>query len=195
MFKNLLLIFLTLSFLITIYADNLREIKIDNNHSTIGFWVPIMGGLSKVSGKFTDFSIVLNDDSRDITKCSVKVVIKTSSIDTGIPARDAHLKTADFFDTEKFPEITFESTRIRKQGKSFVATGNLTMRGVTKEIELPFDITGKVATKNLTNIGYAAKLKLNRRDYSVNWEHPTSPNFVGDEVEVDIRLISKAIKD
>ena len=188
-------LFLLLGFLITVYARDLREYKIDNNHSTVGFSVPILGGLSHVLGKFTDFNIAVQADEQDITKSSVKVVIKTESIDTGIDARDKHLRTADFFDAEKFPEITFESTQIKKRGKDFVAVGNLTMRGVTKQIELLFSITGVNKRDGLTNIGYAAKLVLNRRDYGVNWEHPTAPGFVGDNIEVEINLITKGIKD
>ena len=109
---------------------------IDNAHSTVGFSVPILGGLSQVKGKFTDFNITLNHDEKDITKSSVNVVIKATSVDTGIERRDNHLRTADFFDVEKFPEITFKSERVEKKGKQFIAYGPLTMHGVTKEIAL-----------------------------------------------------------
>lgn len=195
MLKRSLAIFVVLGALMTVYAAGVREYKIDTNHSTVGFSVPIMGGLSKVRGKFSDFDIVLQNDEKDITKSSVKVVIKVASIDTGIGARDTHLKTADFFDAAKFPEITFESTMIKKAGKGFVAIGNLTMRGVTKQIALPFSVTGVIKNKDLTNVGYAATMTLNRRDYGINWEHPTAPNFVGDNIDVEINLITKAIKD
>ena len=102
---------------------------IDNAHSTVGFSVPILGGLSQVNGKFTDFAITLNHDAKDITKSSVNVVIKATSVDTGIERRDAHLRNADFFDVEKFPEITFKSERVEKKGKQFIAHGPLTMHG------------------------------------------------------------------
>ena len=95
-----------------------RPYPIDNNHSTVGFSVPILGGLSQVKGKFTDFAITINNDEKDITKSSVSVVIKATSVDTGIEGRDRHLRTADFFDVEKFPEITFKSERIEKKGKA-----------------------------------------------------------------------------
>jgi polyisoprenoid-binding protein YceI len=180
---------------ISVYAGSLREYKIDTNHSTVGFSVPILGGLSKVTGKFSDFNIVLMNDEQDITKSTVKAVIKTVSIDTGIQARDEHLRTPDFFDAVKFPEITFESTQIKKKGKNFVAVGNLTIHGITKQIELPFNITGTFKKDNLTNVGYAAKIVINRRDFGVNWTHPTAPEFVGDNVEIDINLITKAIKN
>src|SRR6185436_19285253 len=131
-----------------------RPYPIDNNHSTVGFSVPILGGLSQVKGKFTDFAITINNDEKDITKASVSVVIKATSVNTGIEGRDRHLRTADFFDVEKFPEITFKSERIEKKGKQFIAHGPLTMHGVTKEIALPFTITGTL--KNPLTVGYSA---------------------------------------
>jgi polyisoprenoid-binding protein YceI len=197
MFKNYPKAFILLVFLTSIYAGTLREYKIDTNHSTLGFSVPILGGLSKVRGKFADFSIVIMNDEDDITHSSVKAVIKTTSIDTGIADRDAHLRTADFFDAEKYPEIVFESTKIKKNGKNFTAAGNLTMHGVTKQIDLPFTVTGvnRSEEKKLKNVGYSAKIVINRRDYGINWKHSSSPDFVGDQIEIEINLITKAIKD
>jgi polyisoprenoid-binding protein YceI len=176
-------------------VDTSKQYRIDNNHSTVGFSVPIMGGLSKVSGKFTDFTVTLTHDEKDITKSSVSVVIKAASISTGITARDNHLRTADFFEVEKYPEITFESKRIEKKGKQLIAVGTFTMHGVSKEIALLFTITGtsKDPVAKKMNIGYAAHLTLNRRDFGINWQHQTVPNFVGDNVEIEINLITKAI--
>lgn len=172
-----------------------RQYRIDNNHSTVGFSVPIMDGLSKVSGKFTDFTVTLTNDEKEITKSSVSVVIKAASISTGIEARDKHLRTADFFDVEKYPEITFQSTRIEKKGKQLTAIGKFTMHGVSKEIALPFTITGTnrdpVAKK--MNVGYAAHITLNRRDFGINWRHQSVANFVGDNVDIEINLITRAI--
>lgn len=176
-------------------ADTARQYRIDNNHSTIGFSISIMGGLSKVNGKFTDFAITLTNDEKDITKSAVSVVIKATSVNTGITARDNHLKTADFFDVEKYPEITFQSKRIEKKGKQLVAVGTFTMHGVSKEIALPFAITGTNSdpVAKTMNIGYSARLTLNRRDFGINWQHQSVPNFVGDNVEIEIDLITRAI--
>src|ERR1700674_2084228 len=176
-------------------GDSARQYRIDTNHSTAGFSVSIMGGLSKVTGKFTDFTVTLMNDEKDITKSSVNVVIKTASIDTGIKDRDNDLKTANFFDVEKYPEITFQSTRIEKKGKELIAVGTFTMHGVSKEIALPFTITGpdKNPTTKKMNIGYTARITLNRRDFGINWRHPAVSNFVSDDVEVEINLITRAI--
>jgi polyisoprenoid-binding protein YceI len=180
---------------LTSFAAAPREYKIDNNHSTVGFSVPILGGLSQVTGKFSNFDINLQADEKDITRSTVRAVIKTASIDTGIDARDNHLRTGDFFDAEKFPEIIFQSTSVKKRGKGFVAIGDLTMHGVTKPVELPFTITGTVKKDGMTTVGYRAHLTLNRRDYGINYTNKTTPNFIGDMIDVDIELITKAIKD
>ena len=117
MLKRIILPVLLFATLVMAQNGNSRPYPIDNNHSTVGFSVPILGGLSQVKGKFTDFTITLNNDEKDITKSSVTVVIKATSVDTGIEGRDRHLRNADFFDVEKFPEITFKSERIEKKGK------------------------------------------------------------------------------
>lgn len=176
-------------------VDNVRQYPVDANHSTIGFSVSIMDGLSRVNGKFTDFTITLTNDEKDVTKSSVSVVIKAASINTGITARDNHLRSADFFEVEKYPEITFQSQRVEKKGKQFFAVGTFTMHGVSKEIVLPFQITGvnKDPASKKMNLGYSARTVLNRRDFGISWHHPKVPNFVGDNVEVEINLITKAI--
>jgi polyisoprenoid-binding protein YceI/predicted enzyme related to lactoylglutathione lyase len=195
MLRKSILTILLASVSIAAQVSTARQYPIDMNHSTVGFSVPIMGGLSKVKGKFTDFNINLTNDERDITKSSVNVVIKATSVDTGIEGRDKHLRTADFFDVEKFPEITFQSSRIEKRGKQLIAHGMLTMHGVSKEIALPFAITGvdENADKTKKNVGYSASLVLNRRDYGINYTHKTVPNFIGDNITVEIDLITRAI--
>src|SRR5918998_1761997 len=141
----------------------------DTAHSNVGFSIPILGGLSHVRGKFTDFTVTIVHDDADVTKSSVNAVIKTTSIDTGIERRDAHLRNADFFDVEKFPEITFQSSRIEKRGKNFIAHGTFTMHGVSKEIALPFTINGmrKDEKTGKTTLGVTARATLNRRDYGI----------------------------
>lgn len=195
MLDRLVPIAVVFALFLTAYAAGPREFKIDNNHSTVGFSVPILGGLSQVKGKFMSFDIDLRFDEKDVTKSSVKAVIKASSVDTGIEGRDKHLRTADFFDVEKYPEITFQSSRVRKSGKGFVATGDLTMHGVTKQIDLPFTITGKVKKDGATTAGFRAHTTLNRRDYGVNYTNKNTPNFVGDTIDIDIDIITRPTQD
>ena len=169
---------------------------VDAAHSNIGFDVSIMGGLSNVSGKFTDFTVDFNVDEKDITKSTVNVVIKAASIDTGIERRDAHLRNPDFFDVEKFPEIMFKSKSVTKKGKKVTLIGDFTMHGVTKEISFPFTVAGRIVnTKDQTiKYGFNGNLSLNRRDYGINYANPADPTFIGDMVKVDLNLLTRGTK-
>ena len=195
MLKRIVLPVLVFAITVVGQVSTSRPYPIDNNHSTVGFSVPILGGLSQVKGKFTDFAITLNNDDKDIMKSSVSVVIKATSVDTGIEGRDRHLRNADFFDVEKYPEITFKSERIEKKGKQFIAHGPLTMHGVTKEIALPFTVTGtfKNPSTNKMSVGYSARTVLNRRDFGINYSRQDIPTFVGDNITVEIELVTRAL--
>jgi polyisoprenoid-binding protein YceI len=166
----------------------------DTAHSNVGFSIPILGGLSHVGGKFTDFTAAIVYDDADVTKSSVNVVIKTASIDTGIERRDAHLRNPDFFDAEKFPEITFQSKHIMKQGSQFVAHGTFTMHGVSKEIALPFKINGvkKDEKSGKTTLGVSARTIIKKSDYGMTWSRPDNPNFLGDDVEINLDIVTRA---
>jgi polyisoprenoid-binding protein YceI len=166
----------------------------DAAHSNVGFSIPILGGLSSVSGKFTDFTVEIVYDDRDVTKSTVNAVIKATSIDTGIERRDAHLRNADFFDVEKFPEITFRSSRVEKKGKDFIAHGTFTMHGVAKEIALPFTINGvrKDEKTGKTTLGATARTTVNRKDYGVSFSRPDNPTFLADMVEIELNVITRA---
>jgi polyisoprenoid-binding protein YceI len=181
--------------LVASYANGaVTKYDTDAAHSNIGFSMPILSGLSNVRGKFTDFTVAIVYDDADVTKSSVNATIKAASIDTGIERRDAHLRTADFFDAEKFPEITFASNRIEKKGKQLIAHGTFTMRGVTKEIALPFTINGVVKDPKTgkSTLGLTARTTVNRRDYGINFSRPDNPNFLGDQVEIELNIVTRA---
>ncbi len=129
-----------------------------------------------------------------MTKSTVNAVIKAASIDTGIERRDEHLRKADFFDVEKFPEITFKSSRIEKKGKDFIAHGTFMMHGVAKEIMLPFTINGvrKDEKSGKTTLGATARTTVNRKDFGVSFSRPDNPNFLGDTVEIELNVITRA---
>lgn len=165
----------------------------DVAHSNVGFSIPILGGLSHVRGKFNEFTVSITYDEADVTKSAVSAVIKAASIDTGIERRDTHLRNPDFFDVEKFPEITFQSKRVEKKGKDFVAHGTFTMHGVSKEIALPFTINGvKKGADGKTTLGATARTTVNRRDYGINFARPDSPDFLGDVVEIELNVVTRA---
>jgi len=167
--------------------------RFDTNHSTIGFRVPILGGMSEVQGKFTDYALEAVFDEEHLENSSVKAVIHAASIDTGIKARDDDLRSPNFFDVVKYPDITFQSSRVEKTANGYLARGEFTMHGVTKQIALPFTVTGvrRDPVKKTIVVGFAADIHLNRQDYGISWKHQIDPAFVGDDVLVQIRLITK----
>ncbi len=166
--------------------------KFDKNHSTIGFRVPILGGLSSVEGKFTAFDVQLRYDSVDASKCFVGATIETASIHTGIEERDEHLRSADFLDAATHSKIMFVSKKVERSPEGFLVHGTLSMRGTSLPVELLCRVTGltRDSASGDALIGLHATTTLNRQDYGVSWKHP-DPLFVGDSVEVEISLISK----
>ena len=170
----------------------------DKNHSFIGFKVRHMG-LIEVPGFFRDFTGEVNFNADDITKSSVTFKAMTTSVDTGVPNRDKHLRTADFFDVEKFPEMTFKSTKVEKKEKTWLVTGDLTMRGVTKSVSVPFDISGWLPASERAGMkmGIAGETTINRRDFGVNWGNnlPSGIPAVSDEVKVVLQIEAGKPKD
>lgn len=167
--------------------------KLEPNHSTVSFSVPIVGGLTTVRGTFKEFDAEIAYDEEHLEKSSVAATIKAYSVDTDIDMRDRDLRGPLFFDVSHHPEITFRSKQIEKRGEnSYVAIGALSIRGITREIELPFQITGVQWDEEHTKpvLGVAAKTILNRKDFGVgtDWRHSAIPNFLGDEVTVEIFL-------
>ncbi len=189
MLKRLLLAkWIVLFMVMTGFAGD--RYQIDPVHSSIGFTVRHMV-IANVKGYFKEFSGTIIYDENDITRSSVSVTIKTASINTENPKRDAHLRSPDFFDAEKYREITFKSKRILKEKDGYVAVGDLTMRGVTREIRIPFQILGKVIDPwGNTRLGVEASLKLNRHDYGISWSQTLDSGglVVGDEVKIDLNI-------
>jgi polyisoprenoid-binding protein YceI len=167
------------------------EYKIDPAHSVIGFAIRHYE-ISLVRGRFKDFTGTIRYDESDISKSSVEFAAKIESIDTGVDARNAHLRTADFFDAAKYPEMTFKSTRVeRRAGDQYVLHGDFTLKGVTKQISLPFTMTGAIKdAQSNTRFGVAAQTKLDRRDYGITWGKAMANGGldVGNEVMIDLQL-------
>jgi len=164
--------------------------NIDPAHSLIGFAVRHLE-INLVQGRFKDFQGTISFDAKDVTKSSVEFSTKVASVDTEVEARDKHLRTADFFDVEKYPEMTFKSTRVERKGKNgYVLHGDLTLKGVTKPVAFPFTITGAVKDPwGNTRFGIEAHTKINRRDFGVNYGNAFAGGLdVGNEVTIDLRL-------
>jgi polyisoprenoid-binding protein YceI len=177
--------------MLTAAAFAADEFKIDGAHSHASFKVKHMM-ISTVEGRFGEVAGTIQFDDKDLTKSSVDAIIKTASITTDNENRDKHLKSDAFFDVEKFPAITFKSKRIEKRGNNYVAIGDLTIKDVTKEVELPFELN-TLKTSRGTVIGATTELKINRQDYHVKWNNPIEGGgvVVSDEVKIEISIEAK----
>jgi polyisoprenoid-binding protein YceI len=164
--------------------------NLDPVHSVAEFKVRHMM-ISNVKGQFTGISGVLNFDEADIATSRVQATIAASSINTRDPQRDAHLQSADFFDVEKFPALSFVSTRVQPAGQGELKVeGDLTIHGVTRKVT--FDVEGPTpATKDPwgnTRLGLSATAKINRKDFGLTWNAAleTGGILVGDEVTLTL---------
>lgn len=161
--------------------------KIDTEHTTIGFRVSHLV-FSKVFGRFNTFDGVITADRSDLTKSAVSVSIDAASIDTNQPARDKHLRSDAFFDIERYPKITFQSTRVKKVGdKKLQIEGNFTMHGITRPVTLDADVLGfDPDGYGAYRAGFEARTRFNRQDFDVAWNDVVEGGglMVGDEVEI-----------
>jgi polyisoprenoid-binding protein YceI len=163
---------------------------VDKAHSDATFQVRHM--MSRVRGSFTDFTGTITADPTRPEAASVEFTVKAASIDTANDNRDKHLRSADFFEAEKFPEITFKSSRVRATAKDqYEVTGTLTMRGVSKEVTIPVSFLGfgKDPYGN-EKAGFAIDFILNRKDYGIVWNKALDSGglLLGDLIQVSINL-------
>lgn len=166
-------------------------LQIDPAHSSINFRVRHML-ISNVPGSITGISGTVHFDDKDVTKSSIDVTIKVTTINTGNEGRDRDLRSPNFFDTDKYPEAKFVSKRIEKRGDNYVAIGDLTLKDVTKQIELPFELA-KNNTPAGPAIGVSASTTINRKDYHINYNRVMDSGgaVVSDEVKLEIDLEAK----
>lgn len=163
---------------------------VDKAHSDVGFKVRHL--VSNATGTFRDFDGVFELDRARPTASKVEFSIKTASIDTAVADRDKHLRGEDFFDAEKHPEITFRSTKIRAKGKDrYLVEGLLTMRGVTRAVELPVDFLGFVKDPwGNEKAGFETSVTINRKDFGIVWNKALDNGgaLLADDVKVTINL-------
>ena len=167
---------------------------IDSKHSTAQFTVRHMG-ISNVSGNFTVVSGTAILNEKDITQSQVNAVIDVNSVDTRVPDRDKDLRSANFFDAEKYPTMEFKSKRIVDNGGKLQMVGDLTMHGTTREITLDLDSPTAALTDNSGNQrrGFSASTTINRKDFGVVWSHSLKSGeaVVSDNVkiQIDVELV------
>jgi polyisoprenoid-binding protein YceI len=170
--------------------------KIDPGHSTIAFKVRHLLGTAK--GKFTKFSGTIEVDREHPDKSSVTATIQTASIDTAIAKRDEHLRGADFFNVQQYPEITFKSRRVKQTGPTAgEIAGDLTMHGVTREITLRVQLLGTPESigKNQTTRWRVTTAPIKRSQFALSWSKSVEAvSMIGDEVAVTIEIEAERAK-
>jgi polyisoprenoid-binding protein YceI len=158
---------------------DVRRYAVQTEASELGFRAT--SRIMNADGRFHRFRGDVAVDPRDLATARISLSIEAASIDTGIGLRDTHLRSADFFDVERFPTITFESLRVEAEGRRATVTGRLTVRGVTREIAVPVD----VAVSDVALVA-SGELVMNRRDYGMVYNSFVNP--IGNEVRVSFTI-------
>ena len=170
--------------------------EIDPTHSTIGF-VARHAMVAKVRGGFSEFTGTMTLDGADPAKSSAQLTIVASSFSSNNDERDAHVKSADFLDVEQFPTLTFNSTAVTAKGDDeFIVTGDLTIHGVTKPVDVKFELLGTSQDPwGNTRIGFEGKAEISRKEFGLVWNVAleTGGVLVGDTVklEMDVEAVKK----
>ena len=171
------------------------EWKIDPVHSEVSFTVRHLM-LSKVRGRFGDFSgtIVLADDP---LQSQVDALVALASIDTGNEGRDAHVRSADFFDVDQYPELTYRSTGVRVDGENFIVDGELSLHGVTKSVPLQLEVNGfqEVTPFGDSRVGFSATAEIDRYDFDITFNSPLEGGGLGLGRKVQIALEIQAVRE
>ena len=172
----------------TVSGPAVGTYQIDPAHSKVGFEIQHLV-ISTVEGKFKTFSGTI-EVAKPFTASKLKAEADVTSVDTGVEKRDNHLKSAEFFDAEKFPKMTFEGTSISGTPANFKMKGNLTLKGVTKPVTFDSQYLGS-APDGYGNIKavFNAKTKISRKDFGLNWNSLVEKApVVGDMVSLDLKI-------
>ncbi|MDP9018503.1 MAG: YceI family protein [Candidatus Eremiobacteraeota bacterium] len=168
-----------------------KTFQVDSSHSRVGFAVRHMM-LAKVRGHFGKISGSLVLEGGQTVPTSIQAEIDVTSIDTREPQRDTHLRSPDFFDTEKFPTITFKSTEIKPgSGNEFTATGDLTIHGTTKPLTLTVEAEGRITDPyGKDRAAYTARGRVHRKEFGLVWNQAmeTGGVMVGDDVDIELEI-------
>lgn len=177
-------------------ATAVRSFAIDKVHSEAAFSVRHL--ITKVRGRFADFSGTIDFNADQPAASKVRFEIQAESIDTNTADRDKHLRSDDFFAVAQYPTIVFESTGITPAGgNAYTVAGNLTMRGVTKTIEIPVSFLGSAVDPwGNEKVAFEGEVTINRKDYGLNWNAAleTGGFLVGDDVKISLSIQAAAAK-
>ncbi|HJW30634.1 MAG TPA: YceI family protein, partial [Saprospiraceae bacterium] len=187
--KNIMrVVLLFVSFFAVLQLAHAESFVVDRTHSAVGFSIRHL--ISTVHGRFTKFSGKIEYDSSDVTKFSIELVVQDSSINTDNERRDQHLRSQDFFWTDSFPTLMFKSTKAYQKDQQYYVDGELTMRGVTKSISVPFEVIGTMGSGDNKVLGLHATFVVNRMDYGIQWNNPLEAGgfVLGNDVTINIDI-------
>jgi polyisoprenoid-binding protein YceI len=179
-----LMIILSAFFVLTAFTTAVPTWQNDDPHSQLGFTVTHLG-IADVSGTFNDFDVAVKSSKPDFSDASIELTAKTASIDTRVEARNNHLKSADFFDAEKYPTLTFKSTSLKKSGKNqYKLTGDLSLHGVTKPVTMNLLYKGTIENpmSKKPTAGFQVTGTIKRSDFNVGPGFPAP--MISDEVRI-----------
>lgn len=180
------LVVLLLAAAIAQAGGGVQTLAIDPQHSNVSFQVRHI--FTKVSGRFREFEGAVKFDEKNPAASSVEVTIKSASIDTNVEARDKDLRSARFFEADKYPAITFKSTSVEPLSDNRMAIkGNLTLHGVTREVVLTAEFLGKLKDPwGMVRYGFHAESSVDRRDFGLNWNESLEAGavLVGEQVDL-----------
>ncbi len=185
--------FFTKVFAISILAGSLANATphtLDNTHTEVGFSVKHLM-ITNIKGKFKNFSAVIDFDYKTKSFNSLSAKIETKSIDTGIKKRDKHLRSKDFFLSDKYPYITFSMKSYKTDGDEGIMLGDLTIRGITKTVELKVEDLGTIKDfKGNNRVGFTLKGKIKRSDFDLTWNKALEFGgfVVGEKVKLVIEI-------
>lgn len=168
--------------------------KVDLVHTSVGFTVKHLV-VTKVNGLFTEFEGEINFDGTDLSKGTVSFTIQAKSVNTGDQKRDDHLKSSEFLAVDSFPTLTFTSTKIVPgEGDAFKMTGNLTIRGVTKEVTFDCTANGVISAFGGQRAGFSATTTINRQDFKVSFSAALDGGGLVVSNDVKVNLEIEAVK-
>jgi len=167
--------------------------QVDPSHTSVNFTVRHLA-IYKVRGQFHEFTGTIRYDHADITQSALEGTIQTDSIDTEQAKRDNDLRGEQFLDVEHFPTITFASQRVEKRDDGYVLIGTMTIRGVSKEVAIPFTLTGPVGHMGKTLLGFEASFEINRQDFGITYAKVMDSGGIVVGNTVNIELSGRAVK-
>ena len=184
----------TLFILLLCTISSAEIFVVDRTHSSVGFSIRHL--LSRVHGRFTDFSGTIRYDEKKPEETIIDFEIKAMSIATDNDDRDKHLRGADFFNVDTFQTMTFKSSNVTQNEKGISVTGSLTIHGVTKTVTIPIEVLGVQKSAERSIAGFASEFTIDRKEFGIIWNRPLDwgGTLLSDDVKIFVEIESKTPK-